>query len=269
MNALPATKDIKLGFEAGVLSITFNRPEAKNALSREMTGEIGQAVDWVKGNAAVRIIVMRGAGGTFCAGGDIKGFRENWQLAESGDEKTIAANNRRYGALLERMLALPQAIVAAVEGAAVGGGFGFAVVADIVLATEDARFGMPEAGMGLLPAQISPFVVRRVGLAQAVRLGITLERVGGDEALRLGIVHKLVKDGAALDAALADTIKAIKKAAPGAVGETKRLFAACANAPVGSSLDDAAFAFARAMKGEEAKEGVKAFIEKRKPGWAT
>lgn len=269
MSALPATKDIALAFDAGVLAITFNRPEAKNALSREMVGEIGAAVDWIASRSDVRIVVMRGAGGTFCAGGDIKGFRENWQLAEQGNEQAIAANNRRYGALLERLVALPQAIVAAVEGAAVGGGFGFAVAADVVLATEDARFGMPEAGMGLLPAQISPFVFRRIGWSQSVRLGITLERVGGEEARRLGIVHRLVKDGTALDAALAETIGAIKKAAPGAVGETKRLFGTCASAPLGASLDEAAFAFARAMKGAEAQEGVKAFIEKRKPGWAT
>jgi isohexenylglutaconyl-CoA hydratase len=269
MTPLPPVKDVKLGFEAGVLSILFNRPDAKNALSREMVGDISAAVDWACAEPGVRIVVMRGAGGTFCAGGDIKGFRENWQLAEKGDERAIAANNRRYGALLERMVAMPQAIVACVEGAAVGGGFGFASVADVVLATEDARFGMPEAGMGLLPAQIAPFVQRRVGTSQAVRLAVTLARVGGEEALRLGIVHRLVKDGAALEAALGETVAAIKKAAPGAVGETKRLFAACANAPLGSSLDEAAFAFARAMKGAEAQEGVKAFIDKRKPGWAT
>lgn len=268
MTALPATKDVALALKAGVLSVTFNRPESKNALSREMVAEIGAAVDRAEADKSIRAIVLRGAGGTFCAGGDIKGFRENWQLAESGNEQAIAANNRRYGALLERMVALPQVIVAAVEGAAVGGGFGFASIADIVIATEDARFGMPEAGMGLLPAQIAPFIVRRIGVAQAVRLAVTLARVGGEEALRLGIAHRIVEDASALDAALVETLGAVKKAAPGAVAETKRLFAACARAPLGSSLDEAALAFARAMRGAEAAEGVKAFIEKRPASWA-
>ncbi|MBM3555107.1 MAG: enoyl-CoA hydratase/isomerase family protein [Alphaproteobacteria bacterium] len=268
MAALPATKDIRLALEGGVLSLTFNRPEVKNALSREMVGEIAATFEAAAGDPAIRVIVLRGAGGAFCAGGDIKGFRENWQLAEKGDEATISANNRRYGRLLQQMLAQPQAVVAAIEGAAMGGGFGFACVADVSLATADAKFAMPEASMGLLPAQIAPFVVRRIGASETQRLALTTQRIGADEALRLGIIHRVASDAAALDAALAETLADLRRAPPGAVAETKRLIASTLAAPLDIVLDDAALSFARAMRGAEAKEGVLSFIEKRKPKWA-
>jgi len=172
--------------------------------------------------------------------------------------------------MLETVNAAPQAVIAAVEGYAMGGGFGLACVADITIATEDARFAMTEVTLGVVPAAISPFVVRRIGLTAARRFGVSGARLTGAEAREVGIAHLAVKDRAALDAAVTDAANQILQCAPEAVAETKRLMLRAAGpAPLSELLDQAAESFVRAVRGPEGREGTKAFVEKRKPAWAT
>ena len=269
---LPETKNLLLALDGGVLRVTFNRPDARNALSVAMLDDIVAVFDAVRDSREVRVIVMRGAGGNFCAGGDIKdmaGVRmAQAQTSTRAGDDPAAAYNRRFGAMLRKVNEAPQATVAICEGAVLGGGFGVACVADVAFAHVDASFGLPETGLGIVPAQIAPFVVQRIGLSQARRLGVCGGRFKGEEARRLGIVHDVFRDAAALDALLDDTLKQIIRCAPNANAVTKELMLKVGTTPLDPLLDYAAKRFSEAVRSAEGAEGTAAFIEKRLPKWA-
>jgi isohexenylglutaconyl-CoA hydratase len=184
-----------------------------------------------------------------------------------GEQDSIARGNRDYGTFLSRFEALPQTVVVAVEGAAFGGGLGLMCVGDVVLATSDARFALTETTLGIPPAQIAPFVAARVGVARARRLALTGVRFDGREAARIGLVDIVCDDPEALDASLAKLLADINRCAPKASAATKRLLLASVTTPRDRLLDEAAEAFAQALRGEEGREGVTAFLEKRRPRW--
>jgi isohexenylglutaconyl-CoA hydratase len=212
--------------------------------------------------------VLRGSGGTFCAGGDIKSMSLTHPAPAPGAGDELKENNRRFGAMLEAVNAAPQVVIAAVEGFAMGGGFGLACVADITIASADARFAMSEVMVGVVAAAISPFVVQRIGLTHARRLALTGTRLGAVEATAIGIAHLSVADAAALDAAVRDACNQVLKCAPGAVAATKRLMLrADDRTAIADLLDDAAACFAAAVRGPEGREGTNAFVQKRKPSW--
>jgi isohexenylglutaconyl-CoA hydratase len=184
-----------------------------------------------------------------------------------GERDPVAIQNRRFGTFLSRFDSLPQTIVVVVEGAAFGGGLGLAAIGDVVIATAGTRFAMSETGLGIVPAQIAPFVAARVGVPEARRLALTGLRFDGREAGRIGLVHHVCEDVAALEATLAKVLTEIGCCAPGANAATKRLLLASRTVPLDPLLDQAADAFAAALRGAEGQEGVTAFLEKRKPGW--
>jgi len=213
-------------------------------------------------------VVLRGAGGTFCAGGDIKSMSVSHDAPPAGVADELKENNRRFGALLETVNAAPQVVNAAVEGYAMGGGFGLACITDITIATADARFAMSEVMVGVVAAAISPFVVQRIGLTAARRLAVTGIRLDGVQAAAVGIVHLSVADAPALDVAVNEACNQVLKCAPGAIAATKRLLLRAAGpSAISELLDDAADTFAAAVRGPEGREGTKAFVEKRKPSW--
>lgn len=249
------------------LHVTLNRPDKRNAMSLELVEELSACLAEAAGNDSVRAIVLRGAGGHFCAGGDISDMAQARQLAASGDDQAYAKFNRRFGELLEQVNAQPQVVITLLEGAVLGGGFGLACVSDIAIATPDCQFGLPETGLGILPAQIAPFVVERIGLTQARKLALTGARFNGEAALALGLVHE-VTDAARLNERLADYLKQIKRCAPIANRATKQLLLAVGKQPMAQVLDDAAAAFNRAVTGPEGMEGTMAFMQKRSPKWA-
>ena len=271
MTELPDTGHIRLEAQGPVLRLWLNRPELRNAMSSQMVREILATFAAIREDRNVRVVVLRGAGGTFCAGADLKslaGAAEAPPAATADPAGDREQSNRRFGLMMETVNSAPQAVIAAVEGYAMGGGFGLACVADITIATEDARFAMTEATLGLVPAAISPFVVRRIGLTAARRFGVSGARLTGEQAREVGIAHLTVKSAAALDAAVTDAINQILQCAPEAVAETKRLMLRAAGpAPIAELLDQAAESFARAARGEEGREGTRAFVEKRKPAW--
>jgi len=249
-----------------VLTVTLNRPEARNALSPVMVGELTAVFEEARDDAAIRVVVLMGAGGTFCAGGDLKGM-EGSDAARGGDKAATAASNRRFGTLLEMADALPKAVIALVEGAAMGGGVGLLAVSDWAIADKAAQIGTPEVTVGLVPAQIAPFVVARIGYTQARRMATYGLRLGAEDALRVGLVHELADTHADLTARGAAAINQCLRCAPEAVAETKRLVRASVREPLGPTLDAASHAFAASLAGA-AREGIRAFIEKRKPAWA-
>jgi len=267
---LPRTSHIKLDLRGAVLHLWLNRPEARNALSPQMVREIMATFAAIAGDRAVRIVALRGSGGTFCAGGDIKSMSAVGEDPPPGAVDELKDNNRRFGAMLETVNAAPQVVIAAVEGFAMGGGFGLACVADFTIATADACFAIPEVTIGMLPAAVSPFVVQRIGLTAARRLGVSGARIDGSEAAAIGIANLTVKDAVALEAGVRDVCNQVLKSAPGAIAATKRLILrASGPGSISEVLDDAAAAFASAVRGPEGREGSKAFVEKRKPSWVT
>lgn len=265
---LPETKNLLLNLEQGVLHLTFNRPDNRNALSVAMLTDIVAVFDAIRDSREVRAVVMRGAGGNFCAGGDIKDMAQVRMAKAAPDEDPAAAYNRKFGAFLRKVNEAPQATIAICEGAVLGGGFGVACVADVAFAHVDASFGLPETGLGIVPAQIAPFVVQRIGLSQARRLGVCGGRFKGEEARRLGIVHDTFADEAALARLLDDTLKQVIRCAPGANAVTKELMLKVGAVELDALLDYAARRFSEAVRGPEGAEGTAAFIEKRLPKWA-
>lgn len=252
--------------EGPVLRLTMSRPEARNALSPTMVRELGETLAEAREDDTIRVVVLAGAGGTFCAGGDLKGM-EGRDAASGGSAAAVAASNRRFGALLELADTLPKAVIALVEGAAMGGGVGLVAIADWAIADKAAQIGTPEVTVGLVPAQIAPFVVARIGYTQARRMASFGLRLGAEEALRIGLVHQLADGRGDLAAKGAAAVNQVLRCAPEAVAATKQLVRASLREPLGSTLDAASDIFAAALAGE-AREGIRAFIEKRKPAWA-
>src|SRR5579864_6276045 len=202
---LPSFNTLQLQQRGKRLDIILHRPEAKNALNAEMVQELLRVVDFLESAGDIASVVLRGAAGTFCAGGDIKGFMAQFKSPPPapGQRDAVAIQNRRFGTFLARFDSLPQTIVVVVEGAAFGGGLGLAAIGDVAIAAADARFAMSETGLGIVPAQIAPFVAARVGVPQARRLALTGVRFDGREAGRIGLVHHVCEDAAALEATLA------------------------------------------------------------------
>jgi isohexenylglutaconyl-CoA hydratase len=267
---LPEAKTLVMTLSEGVLFVFFNRPEARNAMSRGLLEDIVRVFDAIRDDRSVRAVVLRGAGGNFCAGGDIKDMAASRAaMAKAGPgEDPIAEYNRQFGIMLNKVNTAPQATIAVCEGAVLGGGFGLACVADVTLAHVDANFGMPETGLGLAPAQIAPFVVQRIGLAQARRFGVCGARFHGDDAVRLGIAHETFKDETELTQKLGQTVKLIKRCAPQANADTKELMLKTQRMEPDAIVDYAAKKFSQAVQGAEGAEGTMAFIEKRLPKWA-
>ncbi|SDH65495.1 isohexenylglutaconyl-CoA hydratase [Pseudomonas benzenivorans] len=264
MSDLPHCETLLLSLEAGVLHITLNRPDSRNAMSLAMVEELRAVLAAVNDELDVRAIVLRGTGGHFCAGGDIK----DMATARAQGEQAYRELNRAFGSLLEEAQRAPQVLVAVLEGAVLGGGFGLACVSDIAIARQEAQFGLPETSLGILPAQIAPFVVGRIGLTQARRLALTAARFNGAEAARLGLVHFCEASSEALERRLEETLAQIRQCAPQANAATKALLLATETENLGSLLDHAAGQFAEAVLGAEGSEGTLAFVQKRAPKWA-
>lgn len=262
---LPATESIALSFADGVLQLSLNRPEARNAMNPQMLAEIGAAFAAIKDRLDVRVVVLRGAGGHFCAGADLKSLGSAPPSAADADP--VASLNRRFGTMLRQVEAASQAVIVVCEGAVLGGGFGLACISDIALSHAQARFGLPETTRGLPPAQIAPFVSARIGASQARRLCLTGAQFDGAEALRLGLVHECFDDTAALDAGLAAVIAAVLRCAPQANAITKAILMNAENRGLDARLDDAALKFSECARGAEAAEGISAFMHKRAAKW--
>ena len=263
---LPDCQELHLSEENGVLHITLNRPHKRNAMNSLAVSEIMAVVDAAAAQPSIRALVFRGAEGNFCAGGDISGM--NQQSRDDGKDASWHFN-RSFGHLIAKVNRAPQLVICLLEGAVLGGGFGLACISDIAIADRDAMFAMPETGLGILPAQIAPFVVARIGLTQARRLALLGERINGETAQRLGVVHHVVDGKDGMENKLRDTLKLLKRCAPGATAATKNLLLDVATMDnLESLLDRASDDFAQAITSAEGQEGTRAFVEKRKPEWA-
>lgn len=267
---LPSTEHLDCALDdGGVLRVTFNRPKVRNAMSLQTVTELEAVFESIAGRRDVRVVVLRGAGGHFCAGGDIKDMAAaRGATREDGQPDPLAVVNRRFGSMITMIDRAPQVVIAVLEGAVLGGGFGLACVADVAIARKDAKFGLPETTLGVPPAQIAPFLVRRLGPSRARQLALTGRRFGGAEALDFGLVHELADDDASMETKLGEVLAATGRCAPEAVAMTKDLMSRVGSEQLESLLDAAATDFALAARGAEGVEGMTAFIQKRPPRWA-
>ncbi len=248
-----------------VLHVTLNRPEVRNAMSIAMVRELRVVLAQQEINASTRVIVLRGAGGHFCAGADLRDLAAaRAQLADNPD--AVAAVNAAFGDLCVAYADTGLAVVAVLEGAVMGGGFGLACVADVALAGTSVEFRLPETSLGVVPAQIAPFLVERLGYAEAKRLAVTGARLNAQAALDLRLVHA-IHAASALDRALAAVLSDILQCAPGALAATKALIRRARLHDPASLVQEAAQAFSRAALGPEGIEGTTAFLGKRKASW--
>jgi isohexenylglutaconyl-CoA hydratase len=252
-------------FEGGVLRLTLNRPEVRNAMSLQMVQELRAALKAAEEDGGTRVLVLRGAGGHFCAGADLKDMASaRARLADNPN--ALAETNAAFGELCVAFAETGLAVVTVLEGSVMGGGFGLACVSDVALAGEDVVFRLPETGLGVVPAQIGPFLVERLGYAEAKRLAVTGARIEAPEALVLRLVHE-VHPAVALDGAVQRVLKDILACAPGAVAATKALIAKARFQPPAALVTEAAQVFSRAALGPEGTEGTMAFLQKRRASW--
>lgn len=258
---------IRIDDDGRSVLVTLDAPATRNALTDHMVDDLLAAVADAEATPLVRALVLRGAGGTFCSGGDFGRFRELMAgPAPAQGRDPIALFNRAFGTLLERLKNAPMATIAVVEGAAVGGGVGLAACCDFVLVQAGARFAMPEVTLGLPPAQIAPFVAARIGDGPALRLMLTGKRIDAGQALACGLADEVL-DRSGLDARLAALLAALDRAEPAALRATKAIVQRRQNASLSATLDFAAERFAHALRSGTAAEGLAALADKRPPRW--
>jgi methylglutaconyl-CoA hydratase len=251
---------------SGVATVVINRAARKNALNAEVIGALREAFETLEGADGVRVIFVRGAGGNFSAGADLEWMRDAVNYSEEDNRDDAMA----MAVMLRHLHNLPVLTVALVEGDAFGGGAGLAAACDMAIATEDAQFAFSEVKLGLIAATISPYVVSAIGPRRARGLFALGRAFDARTALRIGLVDEVVADVAALDAVREQIAAEAMACAPGAVAESKRLVDHVAGRPFDHALAaDTAHRIARVRVGPEGQEGVRAFLGRRKPGWAS
>jgi methylglutaconyl-CoA hydratase len=245
-----------------VTIVTLNRPDVRNALDEASIDALHAWASGVPADGSVRVAVLQGAGPVFCAGADLR-----WMAKMAGcprDENL--ADARRAARMFLALDDLPVPLIGRVHGAAMGGGVGLAAVCDIVVAAEDARFGLSETTLGLVPATIAPYLVRKMGLSAVRALGLNGQPFDAARAMTVGLAHEIVP-AADLDAAIARVVAGFAKAAPAAVRATKRLFQQVHGRAPADVAALTAEIIAGARVSPEGQEGMRAFLEKRPSAW--
>ncbi len=254
---------IRLATDArGVARLTLARPEKHNALSAAMIEELTMVAGHLRADPAIRVVVLAGEGASFCAGGDL-----GWMKAQiDADRATRMAGARRLAQMFRALNDLTKPVVAAVHGNAFGGGIGLLCVADVAIAADTAKFGLTETRLGLIPATISPYVMARIGEAQARPLFMSAKIIDAREAQAASLLSRVVP-AEALEAAVEAEIQPYLQVAPGAAGASKAL-ARSLGMPITDAVIEATIErLADTWETDEAREGISAFLDKRKPWW--
>ncbi len=256
-------QSLQIDRQSGIATVTLNRPDVRNAFNEIMIAELTQAFARLGAEEGIRVIVLAASGPVFCAGGDL-----HWMQKMAGYSQ---ADNLADATLLAQMLRTvylcPLPVVARVQGDCFGGGMGLAAACDIVVAAESVRFCLSEVRLGLIPATIAPYVIRAMGQQAARRYCLTAETFSAQEAQRIGFAHRVVAPEE-LTRTVAGLVQDLAANGPQAVRQAKALVRDFA----GRAIDDALVAesaerIARIRASDEGREGIVAFLEKRKPGW--
>lgn len=245
-----------------ILRLTLNRPEVRNAFDEDVIAALTAAAAGAAAEAGLRALVLAGSGAVFCAGADLAWMSK--AIAYSERENLNDAED--LARMLERLDTLPVPVIGRIQGAALGGGVGLAAVCDIVVAAEDAVFALSEVKLGILPAVIAPYVIRKIGVSAARELFLTGARFSAERARELGLVHEVVP-AAELDEAVERRLAEIRSAGPGAIAAAKRLIREVSGAHPADVIGLTTSTIAKQRVSAEGQEGMRAFLEKRKPGW--
>lgn len=248
----------------GVVFITINRPQKKNAFDAATIAALYEAFETLHGADNVRVVFLRGAGGTFSAGADLSWMRDAAEWSE-GDNRDDAMGLAK---MLKALHDVPALTVALVEGSAMGGGAGIVAACDMAVAVEGTRFAFSEVKLGLIPATIAPYVVEAVGARRARQLFLTANIFDADYAAHAGLIDMVLPEGS-MDEFISMLTDSLSQNAPGAMGDAKRLVHDVAGKKVDHGLmEETAKRIARARVSVEGQEGVRAFLDKRPPRWA-
>jgi methylglutaconyl-CoA hydratase len=256
--------DVKVTGPIG--TIVLNRPDRRNALTRAMLAQLGEALDDLHREKRVRVVVLTGAGPAFCAGMDLQEMQAATSLAHDEQHQDWRDSAEAYHDVITKMIDLPKPIIASVNGPAVAGGAGLVLASDIVVATPAAQFGLPEPRRGIIAGVVAPLLAFRAGGSTAARLLLTSSLIPAQEALRLNIYHELAGESV-LWARSAQIGEDCAAGAPEALQLTKRLLYETIGEHLSTQLSVGAAMSATSRTTEAAQEGLKAFIEKRKPEW--
>ena len=247
----------------GVATLTLDRPEKHNAMNSAMLGDLQAAARALASDDAVRVVVLTGAGASFCAGGDL-----GWMRAQmEADAEGRAAEARKLAQALGMLNALPKPLIGRVQGQAFGGGIGLMSVCDVAVGVEGAKFGLTETRLGLIPATIGPYVLARMGEAMARRVFMSARLFDAAEAVRLGLLARAVPADD-LDAAIEAEVKPYLACAPGAVAAAKALALKLGGGVTEEAVEHSIAQLVARWEGDEASEGIDAFFARRKPAWA-
>ena len=252
------------GTADGVVFVTINRPLKKNAFDAATIAALHETFETLGGADNVRVVFIRGAGGTFSAGADLGWMRDaaGWSESDNRDDAMMLAK------MLKALHDIPALTVALVEGAAMGGGAGIVCACDMAVAVEGTRFAFSEVKLGLIPATIAPYVIEAVGARRAKQLFLTANIFDADYAAHAGIIDMVLPEGS-MDEFVSMLTDSLTQNAPGAMGEAKRLVNDLAGETIDRGLmEDTARRIAKARVSKEGQEGVLAFLEKRSPSWA-
>jgi methylglutaconyl-CoA hydratase len=245
-----------------VLRLTLNRPEVRNAFDEEVIASLMAAGSSAADDQTLRAVVLAGNGPAFCAGADLAWMSK--AVAYTHQENLSDAED--FARMIERLDTLPVPVIGRIQGAALGGGVGLAAICDIVIAAEDAVFALSEVKLGILPAVISPYVIRKIGVSSARELFLTGRRISAVRAREIGLVHEIVP-AAELDAAVGRCVSQVLSSGPRAVTAAKALIRAIANAHPDDVIGLTTNSIAAQRVSAEGQEGMRAFLEKRKPDW--
>jgi len=249
-----------------VARVTLNRPELHNAFNAELIGELRATFKRLADEpaSALRVVVLSGAGPSFCAGADVNWMRASLGLSREDNEQDAMV----LAEMLDAIDRCPVPVITRVHGACLGGGMGLCAVSDIVIAESGARFGFTETRLGILPAVISPFVIAKIGESHARALFPGGRRFDATRALRIGLVHEVLEGSEGLDAAVDAAVADVLASGPTAARAAKAIVREVRGLGHGSSKWHTARVIARQRTTEEAQEGFRAFVEKRRPAWA-
>lgn len=255
-------ENLSVRSEGSVLHVSLNRPETHNALNAGLIADVTDCFEEAAKHERVRVVILSGEGRSFCAGADIGYMRDtaNFTYEENLEDA------RRLAAMFRVVEACPKPVVASVRGAAIGGGAGLVAAADVVLAGEDTVFAFSEVLLGIAPATIAPFVVRKIGPSKARALFLTGERFDAKQAREIGLVHEVVPEDR-LNASVEEKASQLGKGGPEAQAATKGLLDEIRGAASEEVTELMAHRIAGLRTGDEGQEGLGAFLEKRKPAW--
>jgi methylglutaconyl-CoA hydratase len=254
---------LRIEIQAQVARITLCRPEIRNAFNDEVIADLTAAFQSLGNSDEVRAVVLAAEGPAFCAGADLNWMR---RMADYTREENLA-DAAKLAEMLRVMFECPKPTVASVQGDVYAGGMGLVAACDMAVSVDSANFCLSEVKLGLIPATISPYVIRAMGARAAHRYFLTAERFNAQEAHRIGFVHEVVA-AEALDAKVDELLKALTSASPNAVRACKQLVQDVAEQEISASLIEATVAgIADIRASEEGREGVQSFLQKRKPSW--